>query len=75
MTVHGQIVDVRPRSLTQTDSILLRTDAGTMLELKASESLEFTPGHLREHMVFGQPVTVTYVEKPDGPLAVRNAEV
>jgi hypothetical protein len=51
------------------DSIVLQTDGGEVIQLKVADSVQFPPGHLREHMLFAEPVTVTYVDGPDGALA------
>jgi hypothetical protein len=70
-TARGVIVDLRVRDIAHTDSFVLRTDDGELLELKASATLDFTPAHLRDHMLFAQPVGVTYINGPDGKLALQ----
>lgn len=69
--VRGIITDVRPRDIAHTDSILLRLESGEELRLAVADSVQVPPGHLREHMVFAEPVTVTYLERPDGALATE----
>ena len=69
--VRGIITDVRPRDIAHTDSIQLRLDSGEELKLAVADSVQFPPGHLREHMVFAEPVTVTYLERPEGALATE----
>jgi hypothetical protein len=60
---------VQPRTLSQTDSIALRTDDGETLEMKVADSVKMPPGHLREHLVLAEPVTVTFVRRRDGLVA------
>jgi hypothetical protein len=72
--VRGIITDVRPRDVAHADSIQLRLDSGQELRLTVADSVQFPPGHLREHMVFAEPVTVTYLERPEGSLATEIAD-
>ena len=67
--VRGVITKVQVRDLGHAESIELRTDGGEVLTLKVADSVQFPPAHLREHMLFAEPVTVTYVSGQDGPLA------
>jgi hypothetical protein len=65
------ITDLRPRDIAHADAIKLQTESGQVIDFKVADSVQFPPGHLREHMVFAQPVTVTYVDGPQGPLATE----
>lgn len=65
----GHIIDVQARDIRQAESVQFRTEGGDVLRLKVAESVKVTPGHLREHMLQGEPVTVTYEMRSDGPLA------
>jgi hypothetical protein len=65
----GVITDVRARDVAHADSIVLQTESGEVIQLKVADSVQFPPGHLREHMLFAEPVTVTYVDSPDGAMA------
>lgn len=67
--VRGLVTDVRPRDLGHADSITLQTEQGRIVQFRVANTVTFTPGHLREHLVFAEPVTVTYVDGPDGPVA------
>jgi hypothetical protein len=33
--------------------------------------VDWTPGHLREHMALGEPIVVEFTRQPDGLLATR----
>ncbi len=68
-SVRGVIIRVEATSLTRTDQIELRTDDGLTLRFAVSPEVKMTPGHLREHMLFGEPVTVFYVENSSRLLA------
>ena len=70
-TVHGLLVDVVAASLLDLDSITLLDGEGNRLTFDAGGRRfdGFSPGHVREHMVQGVPVTVTYREA-DGRLLV-----
>jgi hypothetical protein len=69
--VRGVITDVRPRDIAHADSIQLRTESGQVISLKVADSVAFPPSHLREHMLFAEPVTVTYADGPDGAVATE----
>jgi hypothetical protein len=58
--VRGLIVDVVPRDLRQADQVTLRTESGEILVFRVADSVLFPPSHLREHMLFAEPGTVTY---------------
>jgi hypothetical protein len=58
--VRGVIVDVLPRDLRHADEITLRTEAGEVLVFRVADSVLFPPSHLREHMLFAEPVVVIY---------------
>jgi uncharacterized protein YwbE len=72
--VRGVIVEVVPRDIAHAAAIQLRLDDGQVLRLAVADSVQFPPGHLREHMVFAEPVSVTYLERPDGALATAIAD-
>jgi hypothetical protein len=59
------VIDVQVASFSQIASFRLRTEAGEIVELIVEGDVGITPGHLREHMVLGQPVKVT-VRRADG---------
>jgi hypothetical protein len=65
----GLIIDLRTRDVAHADSIVLQAESGEVIHLKVADSVQFTPGHLRDHMLSAEPVTVTYVNSPDGALA------
>lgn len=64
-------MNVQARSIVETESITLRADDGRELVFRVDRAVDFTPGHLREHMALAQPVLVTYEQTPDGLLAVK----
>jgi uncharacterized lipoprotein YajG len=68
-TVRGHVVDVQARDIRRAEAVQVRTQSGEVLRFNVAESVEVTPGHLREHMVQGEPVTVKYETRPDGLLA------
>ncbi len=69
--VRGAVVGVQPASLTEVQSLVVRDDEGGLWAFRTEGPIGFTPSHLREHQVFGQPVTVLYRETDDGLLAVE----
>lgn len=69
--VRGAITEVIARDIGHADSISLRSEDGRLLRFRVDDSIDWTPGHMREHMTFGQPITVTYRREGDTLLAVR----
>lgn len=64
-------MDVVSKGITETQSLVVRTEDGRELTLKAEGFLGFTPSHLREHGSVGEPVTVYYEETPSGLVATK----
>jgi hypothetical protein len=66
MTVRGVLLDVQSASLQRVDEFTLRTDDGEELSFTPAPDFnvgvehQMTPGHMRQHMALGDPVTVTY---------------
>jgi hypothetical protein len=62
---------VTPRSLTEVEALHIRDAGGKVWTFTTEGPVEFTPSHLREHQLLGQPVVVTYVAKGDTLVAVK----
>jgi hypothetical protein len=71
--LRGVIVGVEARDIGHAASILVRGQDGkeTRLLVDPSVDAKWTPGHLRDHMIFAQPVTVYYRRAGDGFVAHR----
>ena len=69
-TVHGRITDVQIRSVTEVDSFSMADAAGETWSFTAEGPLEFTPSHLREHMLTGEDVSVRFRRAGDVLIAV-----
>jgi hypothetical protein len=56
------LTDVRAASLLEVESITVETETGESFLLEADNRIfsGFTPSHLREHMLQGNLVTVTF---------------
>ena len=70
-TVRGLLTDVQAASLTMLREVELRPEDGRTLRFAVEGDTGITPGHAREHMVLGEPVTVTYRATPEGLLALK----
>jgi hypothetical protein len=62
--VRGMILEVVARDLTEVALLRLRDSQGREWAFTTQGPVGFTPSHLKEHQVFGQPVVVTYLEQP-----------
>jgi hypothetical protein len=65
-TLRGVLLQVVAPSLTQVDSFSVRDDSGQVWDFRAAADFNagathvMTPGHMRQHMALGDPVTITY---------------
>ena len=61
-TIRGHLTDVKAASLLEIESITVQTETGESYVLEAGNRIfsGFTPSHLREHMLQGTLVTVTF---------------
>ncbi len=71
--VRGVLLEVDAPSLTAVRSFDMRTEDGRRLTFRAGGDIGMTPGHMREHMVLGEAVGVTYREAGD-ELLVTNVD-
>ena len=75
LQVRGVVTDVQARSLLELESLRIVDERNTVWDFRPGpESVsgsghDYTPSHLRQHMVQGVPVIVTYVEE-DGILTI-----
>jgi hypothetical protein len=71
--VRGIITAVEARDIGHAAAIMVRTGDGkeTRYLVDASVDAKWTPGHLRDHMTFAQPVTVYYRRAGDALVAYR----
>ena len=70
--VRGHVVDVQSKSLMELVSAEILDRDGKRWTFEAhgfNDPSDFTPSHLREHMVLGEPVTVKY-RREDGVLVI-----
>jgi len=72
--VRGEIMDVQSRDLLQIETLTVRDAEGRTWVFEARKTLEFTPSHLREHMVLGEVVEVTFHQEGDVLVADRLAD-
>ena len=71
ISVHGLLQEVEPRSLLEVGSLIVRDDDGRdwVIEGRGTEIAGFSPSHVREHMVLGQPIRVLF-HREDGVLVL-----
>ena len=68
-TVSGLVLKIEAKSLLELESLSVLDDLGTewVFEIQQKTFPRFTPSHIREHMLLGKPITVTFHSK-DGNL-------
>ena len=69
--VEGLVVEVTGRNIVELETLGIRAEDGTIWTFTADGPLEFSPSHLREHQLFGETVTVSYVRRGDVLVAVE----
>ena len=71
-TVRGLVRQVEASSLLELELLVVEDDDSVewAVEGRGSSFADFTPSHLREHMVLGMPVTVTF-HREDGTLVLN----
>ena len=69
--MRGWVTDVQARSIDEVASLTVREEGTEKVwTFQAEGPIGFTPSHLREHMLQGQPVTVHYQERQGRLVAV-----
>lgn len=58
--MRGFLTSVEQRDIGHAEAFTVRTPEGREIRFLADSQLNQTPGHLREHMTFGEPVVVRY---------------
>ncbi len=68
----GTVTSFEAESLLELESVTVANESGTVLTFHADGRRfeEFTPAHVREHMVLGDPVEVTYRQSGERLLIV-----
>ena len=69
--VEGLVVEVTGRNIVELETLGIRAEDGTVWTFTAEGPLEFSPSHLREHQLFGETVTVSYVRRGELLVAVK----
>jgi hypothetical protein len=69
--VRGVVVGVEARSIARADGLTLRAAGGQEYHFRVDPGVDWTPGHLREHMALAEPIVVEFTRQSDGLLATR----
>ena len=75
LQVRGVVTEVQARSLLELEQLRVTDERNTVWDFRpgpevvAGSGHDYTPSHLRQHMVQGIPIIVTYMEK-DGVLTI-----
>ena len=73
--VRGTVVEVVARNILELELLRIRDDAGKLWSFSTGEGfIGFTPSHLREHQLAGEPVIVRYTVQGETLLAVEVAD-
>ena len=75
LQVRGVVTEIQARSLLELEQLRVIDERNTVWDFRpgsggvAGSGHDYTPSHLRQHMVQGIPIIVTYMEK-DGVLTI-----
>ncbi len=70
MRIQGRVLEVVARNITEVETLRLLGEDDREYHFTSEGFVGFTPSHLREHQLFGQPVIVNYVQKGGQLVAV-----
>lgn len=66
-TVRGHVIDVVAQDIGHAATVTIRDLDGVDHLLDVDGAVDMSPGHLREHMLYGEPVTATLAPRSDRP--------
>lgn len=61
--IHGHVIEVIARSITEVETLRIRDSAGTIWTFTTRGFVGFSPSHLREHQLFGESIEVRYTKE------------
>ena len=62
--IEGYVTNVSAANLLNVDWFEIETKSGKVMRFEVTGSLgSFTPSHMRQHMLIGDPISITYYEK------------
>ena len=70
MRIRGMVLEVVARNITEVETLRMLGEDGQEYRFTSESFVGFTPSHLREHQLFGQPLVVSYVQKGGQLVAV-----
>ena len=70
MRIRGMVLEVVARNITEVETLRLLGEDDREYHFTSEGFVGFSPSHLREHQLFGQPVIVSYVQKGGQLVAV-----
>ena len=68
--IRGRVLEVVARNITELETLRLLGEDDREYHFTSEGFVGFSPSHLREHQLFGQPVIVSYVQKGGQLVAV-----
>jgi len=68
--VRGVVIDFAATSITKLQHFDVRGDDGQVRRFRVEGEVGITPGHTREHMLRGEPITVTFRDNGQDPIAL-----
>ena len=70
MRIRGMVLEVVARNISEVETLRLLGEDDREYHFTSEGFVGFSPSHLREHQLFGQPVIVSYVQKGGQLVAV-----
>jgi len=59
--IRGRVISVVAKSISDVQTFKVQSPTGEIYSFQVNGFIGFTPSHIKEHQVTGDPVTVTYI--------------
>lgn len=61
--IQGRVISVVAENISEVRSFEVQLQSGEIYSFKTDGFIGFTPSHIKEHQITGEPVIVTYIER------------
>ena len=73
MEIRGHVLEIVPKNVSEFETLKVRAEDGQLYQFTSDTFTGFTPGHIKEHQLFGQTLLVRFISR-DGILVAITLE-
>ena len=73
MQIRGHVLEIIPKNVSEFETLKVQTEDGQLYQFTSDTFTGFTPGHIKEHQLFGQTLLVRFISR-DGILVAITLE-